>query len=342
MKKLYMLVIAVIISVASQAQITITSTNTPTAGTQVFYSYMNIDTTGAAVQAAKSGANQTWDFSQMKDTTTYVWSYVNPVTTPWAPDYTGETLAQGLDSAFDYYEVGAGGYYFLGGENKTAYTSYSNKKTLLTFPFTYNTTFNDTYDATVAGGLPSTITGTTGGSGDSYGTLKLPGGTYNNTLRVAVTDNSSQNLPTVGVIFYYTSSTYYWYDASNNLPLFYYVFSTTSASFDPVVHKSIALYLLTSNPTNINKENESISLNLYPNPTNNNTPITLSYSIQKASDVVISVFNNIGQEVSNNTFASQIPGNHIENLQLENLSKGIYTVKIQTDNSFVCKKLVIQ
>jgi hypothetical protein len=88
------------------------------------------------------------------------------------------------------------------------------------------------------------------------------------------------------------------------------------------------------------KENETLnSLNLFPNPSNGQ--VTLNYASSKASDLTISVINMLGATV----YTSNVAGNNgilNQNLDLSNLTKGVYMINVACENGITTKKLIIQ
>jgi hypothetical protein len=87
-----------------------------------------------------------------------------------------------------------------------------------------------------------------------------------------------------------------------------------------------------------NLGNEVTNVKMYPNPSNG--MFTLSYSVTENDNLRISIINELGQEV----YAEQkhiSVGTNTELLNLETLASGIYSLRIQTNNGIVVRKLVI-
>lgn len=84
--------------------------------------------------------------------------------------------------------------------------------------------------------------------------------------------------------------------------------------------------------------NKSSISEIYPNPATSEAFIEIKNS--RTDKIIISVFDNTGIRVSTEEYV--VSGSRILNLNKEELSSGIYTVKIQTSNGFnSIRKLVI-
>ncbi|HTB31902.1 MAG TPA: T9SS type A sorting domain-containing protein, partial [Bacteroidia bacterium] len=79
-------------------------------------------------------------------------------------------------------------------------------------------------------------------------------------------------------------------------------------------------------------------LTIYPNPTNGN--LSLNYSTNSSGNVQISIIDELGQIVYT-TNETKVAGNYNEQLNLENLASGIYTLRMQTAGGTTVKKVII-
>jgi len=77
----------------------------------------------------------------------------------------------------------------------------------------------------------------------------------------------------------------------------------------------------------------------YPNPFNPTTHI--SYSLAKPSNVKLTVYNIIGQEVTRLVQEKQDVGKHMVTFDAHNFSTGVYFYKIQADNFVKTKKMLL-
>ncbi len=77
----------------------------------------------------------------------------------------------------------------------------------------------------------------------------------------------------------------------------------------------------------------------YPNPFNPSTNI--KFSLPKASNVTLKVFNAIGEEVATLINKNLAAGNHSVNFNGSNLISGIYFYQLATDEKSVVKKMLL-
>lgn len=77
----------------------------------------------------------------------------------------------------------------------------------------------------------------------------------------------------------------------------------------------------------------------YPNPFNPTTKI--NYSIPKESNVILKVFNSLGQEVRTLVNKNMNPGNYIVSFDASELSSGIYFYKIEAGDFQSLRKMIL-
>jgi hypothetical protein len=77
----------------------------------------------------------------------------------------------------------------------------------------------------------------------------------------------------------------------------------------------------------------------YPNPFNPSTKI--SFGLPQRSNVVLKVFNTLGQEVAELANESLEAGTHSYNFDASKLTSGIYIYSLQTDAGLISKKMTL-
>jgi Secretion system C-terminal sorting domain len=77
----------------------------------------------------------------------------------------------------------------------------------------------------------------------------------------------------------------------------------------------------------------------YPNPFNPTT--TIGFALPQASDVVLKVFNTLGEEVATLINRSMEAGVHTYILNANGLSNGMYIYQLRTNNTTLTKKMVL-
>ena len=97
---------------------------------------------------------------------------------------------------------------------------------------------------------------------------------------------------------------------------------------------------LTSVESDLNKIPSDFVLEQnYPNPFNPSTKI--SFGLPQSSNVVLKVFNTLGQEVAKLVDESLEAGAHSYNFNASNLTSGIYIYSLQTDAGLITKKMTL-
>ncbi len=85
-------------------------------------------------------------------------------------------------------------------------------------------------------------------------------------------------------------------------------------------------------------DNYSLKQN-YPNPFNPSTKI--SFSLPKAGDVKLIVFDILGREVATLVNGYTGAGNHTVDFNASNLSSGVYLYKIQAGDFTETRKMIL-
>ena len=167
---------------------------------------------------------------------------------------------------------------------------------------------------------------------------------------VTVTVNPTPDTPTIqqqgNVLVSSAASGNQWYNTSGMIP------GATNQSYAPTATDDY--YVIVTNEFGCESEPsdsyyfiytglieivDGQKVNIYPNPFNGQ--FTLDYSINSVSEVKISIFNTIGQQIHilENEPAKQA-GNHRITFEANRLETGIYYCKIETSDYTVVKRII--
>lgn len=210
----------------------------------------------------------------------------------------------------------------------------TNNAKIGTFPLNYGYNFTDTTAGTFTSGtVNGTFTGNIITTVDAYGTLTL-----NNTgnggfsgpvtrLKTIQNINLSVGFP-VGTIVQTTIS---YFGTTGNTELRYTkaIVNIPLANINNQTVTQIEDFFTILLTTNKNEE-VSNKFQVYPNPVTDNLNIK-SNNNQKINAIILSDTN--GREIINQT-------NNLEKINLNEIQKGIYFLKINTDNSSFSKKII--
>jgi hypothetical protein len=316
MKKQLLSFSTLIVTTISIAQTTITSTS------QIGYTAPLIivsAATATTVPISTSGAGVTWNCANLQqETGTPIVNFTvsSPTGTPYANDYPNANwyfTDPGLSSivGHHYYSLTADSLVLWGEHTPgNSYEIYSNPEMELRLPFAYNTTVVNSYNKTnyySNGSVSSYQTGTNTITYDSYGTLVLPNGTFNNVARI-------QNVRTNSLGP--TTTSYQWYLAPSGEKLMEY---ETNGGIKVLYNNSI--------PSGISNDNfQNVSVSIFPNPS--------------AGDFTFKIITK-ESVVGNELIISDITGKQMKSFRIQSaeskidcadLAKGIYLYHLKNNN----------
>jgi len=185
------------------------------------------------------------------------------------------------------------------------------------FTWTNGTTY------TASGTYTQTLTNAVGC--DSLVTLNL---TINQTPTATATDNGNGT----GTLVASTGASYQWIDCATNTP----ITGATSATYTAPINGSYAV--IVTNSTNcsatsscvivdyIGLEENTVSFNVYPNPTTGAINIVID---QTTANYDVTVEDMNGRAIAN--FGSLINGNGVYSLDLSNVVTGVYFIKLRNE-----------
>lgn len=285
------------------------------------------------VNPGDSGANKTWDLSMMASLGPLQKTVVSPSNTPSSSSFPSSNVCIVTQSYYEYCFANDSCYKSYGGYSGNGYPLVFNPaKVSLQYPFNYNTTITSNYQWISPTTNPTILDGTVTVTYDSYGTLILPNGTYNNVVRVHYQDNYSQAQGTY-TVDYGAEVSYRWYINGNHLPIASVTIYTSTLQRDITSCNYINTII-----TSIHKDDIHTSLlSLFPNPTKNILNIT---SVYKQTLKNVEIIDGEGRLVLNKALDSNMEQAQID---VSEITKGTYVVKVLfIDGSAAYSKVAIE
>ncbi len=131
--------------------------------------------------------------------------------------------------------------------------------------------------------------------------------------------------------------------ASGDSLTFYFAVAIGSNQTEMLANMQLAQQkynLLVSVESNVSNVPTDFTLEQnYPNPFNPSTKI--SFGLPQRSDVLLKVFNTLGQEVAELVNESLEAGTHSYNFDASKLTSGVYFYSLQTDAGVISKKMTL-
>lgn len=368
--KPFLLISAVFLCGNVMAQPILTAANlNPVVGDT--YTLIACDSTGLAAAATGPGPDKTWDYSHlMRATATtasvnafetnLIDSFVSitfaPCTIiPGSFPSAGATIAtirydslfsayrgtegRSSDSFFEFFITDSSQYFY---PIPLAPIPTHNRQpiTLLKYPFTYNSSFVDTIaysemdpPLTLDFAYKSINTITA----DAYGTLKIPGHTYPNALRVHITTihNDTGVLWHTFVYAHYTSESYQWFVPGFHVPVL--EIDNDSLGGVPI---GAEYYTADTHMAGVSDVSYTLqNVNTYPNPAMDELHIT--YTSLNAQPASMRLTDVTGKCVYAMSIDKTTIGVNKANISLAALPQGIYFLQLQQVGNVVNKKISV-
>ena len=349
MKKLYIIILisSVLSGINTFAQSTYSLDKWPTPGTNILK--IDLDTTG--VVPGLAGGAQTWNFGLLSPTgVTRTDQYVDPSSTPYHSSFPTTNLGVIVPGS-----LGSTGYAYYSGNNSfidfmglvsddglgTVNTyPYSDPIRTLIFPFTFNSTFSDTYygySTFIVSGI--TIENYKAGSltltGDAYGTITTPGGTYSNVLRVKAENHSTDSTIYSGLslVNFLESTGYTWLDPNKIYDIFKigYVTNGMQPTSMSVEYSTIT--------TGIN-ETQLKPLAIYPNPAINTSLVHISADQLMDGFATFQAIDLSGKEVKRIEFVLGTASHKTVDIDMKDCPAGIYFIRLSQKDAVYTSRFV--
>jgi hypothetical protein len=94
-----------------------------------------------------------------------------------------------------------------------------------------------------------------------------------------------------------------------------------------------------ADPTVVNFTEQSHEITIYPNPVYQNGSV--EFTLFEGTNVELTIFNQLGCEVSHHTFPSLDPGNQSLKFDVNGLNTGIYFLQVKIGNKTTIKKISV-
>jgi hypothetical protein len=355
MKKLYKSILftaALLTGSLLHAQPTFTQSSMPAIGTTV----VSINADSVGVSQGSAGANQTWNFaSVVPDGTTNTNMFVSPSTTPYAStfptsNYSGVAATTSGGTGYTYMILNSSGLSLIGIAIQSSVNivyDYSDPQNILTFPWTYNSSVSDSYTAFatyVVSGFTmnqyrygnSTVTA------DAWGTLTTPEGTFTNTLRNTTVQHTVDSTTYVGfpipaTVTIQDQTSYSWSSSSTHNNLFTLTYTDIDQAGSLTSSKSVYYSAVGSG---VNELKSAKPLAAYPNPVTNNNRVHLQADDMNTGNADFIVTDVQGREVKRLNFYVTPANHHSVDIEVSDLTPGLYFIRIQQENAQFSSRFV--
>ena len=348
------------ISFNAFTQITVTDNDIVDVGDILYEAVDSVS--GSSIQIGSSGANQTWDFSNLQENEINSFEYLDPSTTPFSSMHPTSNICTNEDGEYQYFQISSTGVAIVGFDDQQALNPFTILPLPLTYPMQFSTGSVLVIDEIEENAfIPDSLAFlTTFGAAhtidsinfkievendfnvDGYGDVIIPMGSFPS-LRVSVASTTTQNL------FLYCTDTLFgtgsgWYPAPQQLfpsdietEYFYQWWSNDPAAKFALVNIDVDEYgyhddsdvrFLINNPTLIEEQHDLI-VSVYPNPTSKGVIINTSF---KNSEYILTNLTGeiLRKEIFNNT----------TQIDLSDYSSGVYLIEIISGKNIITKKII--
>jgi len=307
------------------AQPTITATTAGTVGDEFSFDFVEAD----GFDPGASGADVTWDFADITlDGTSNNYTFVTPASTGHGDLFPGSNVAaeQGGGN-FVYYKINASEWSLYGVYTVASTLAYSDPETYFSFPMTYGSTFSDDLHCEYFAGVETIRDGSVTVEADGYGTLKLPGGNYDNVLRVVLHEVYSDEFTGIPFPSEYDFTHYYWLKEGTKGPLFQYSYLEVGGIVPSVTETAS----INANISGVGIEGEAaaMQINVFPNPATNEVHLNMGNA--RVENIVL--YDITGRVVDQVT---SVASTGIVTINTQSFPAGVYVVKAFTADAGVC------
>ena len=289
----------------------------------------------------EAGTNQIWDLSGLIASDTYTETITDPTGLPGAVYFPDASYASVYDdeSTINYYNVNNNRIETIGIYLEFGIMTLANPLTKIEFPLSFQTTYSDTYESYMdLGGFENHEIGVATVTVDGSGTLITPAGTFTDVLRLKQIVKGELTLTSNGEHYStdsVTSTTYLFVKAGYSVPLV----SLGISQFGETITENASFYI--DSTVGLDKLSPFKDLTIFPVPVRSD--FIVNFDLKTSAEVSFNLFSVDGRMVAqlgkdllpagDNTLALRLP---------KNISSGVYLLQIQTPESTLTKKIVVQ
>lgn len=331
MKNLYFLIIIACCSTSLIAQPVITESITPNIDDQWTITFLETNN----FDPGATGANQTWDFSGIDLTNAIDLNIqvLDPAMTLGGDNFPNASFVwylQGFE-VYEFYAANSDSISLVGGASINNgeidfLTIFTNAEDGMHLPLNFGDayTYDSNFDQYLFGNFLSSQSRTGNVEADGYGSITTPNGTYENVLRLKVSETS----------FGFTTTQYAWFDVDNFVPVFLYEFSD-----DPELEPT--LYFSTPNIVNSLSSITSNHLkwHAWVNQSENSIQIELP-SVEHSDLATLQLFNIEGKLLSTQQVSLAHEGTTLHHLALPTSTAVEHLIVTLTINGQISSKQI--
>lgn len=343
MKTIILLAVLLLNAIDSISQVTLTSSNNPTAGNS--QTVVDCDTNG--ILQGNPGANQTWNFTTLTRLDSNLLNWVTAASTPYTAQFSTSNIASTNDNTnYNYFTTSASNLFTNGTAGPGIIIPYTDAELYMQYPFSYNSSFSDNFSADYTlNGTATRRTGTINVTGDAWGTINLPFGSFPNALRVKYVlhtkDSSNNGTP---MVFVTDLTSYVWFVPGKKYPVFEIIYNSISFNGVPFGTTKLVNYCSNSTPIGITSISSQVPERFtlhqnYPNPFNPETNIR--FDILYKGDVALKVYDNLGREIQTLVNENLSPGSYKVDFNASSLPSGAYFYRLTANDFTQTRKMMI-
>ncbi len=323
MKKLYLVLIAIIIASNGFAQIL----DAPIVNGGDLFTYSVTDT----VAPGEAGENMVWDYMNLGFIQSYNGQILPSVPSPYQDDYPDASWIWEMGGGHYYYNLGPDLYEYFGGVENGASYPYLDSEEFYPYPFEYGQTHQDSAINTVSiMGMETFRSIFTTSAFDGYGILNMPNEvSYDDVCRIRIHRNITDS--TIAGISNITIDQIAFLQNGLATPIVSHI-NLEITSEGGVETYSIMEYL--QSYISGTDEVELDLFAMFPNPASKTVTLKWASSVES-----IIVYDLTGREVYS---VNVIPGITITQFDVSNWAPGVYSAYFTSGGTKTTEKLVVE